>query len=67
MKEMISVLQQPPAWLKFPVRFGTYFLPVDKRRAPSTKLPRLFDQYVLSIVIATTRTTQAGNLLQGLH
>lgn len=44
MKEMIAVLQQPPSWLKFPVRFGTYFLPTDKRRGPSTKLPRLFDQ-----------------------
>ena len=58
MKEMISVLQQPPSWLKFPVRFGTYFVPVDRRRAPSTKLPRLFNQYVLSIVTATMRTTQ---------
>ena len=44
MKQLIAVLQQPPSWLKFPIRFGTYFLPVDKRRAPSTKLPRLFDQ-----------------------
>lgn len=44
MKEMISVLQQPPAWLKFPVRFGTFFSPLDKRRTPTTKLPRLFDQ-----------------------
>ncbi len=44
MKEMISVLQQPPVWLKFPVRFGTYFLHLDKRRAPATKLPRLFDR-----------------------
>ncbi|KAL0047867.1 hypothetical protein WJX82_001975 [Trebouxia sp. C0006] len=49
MKEMISVLQQPPAWLKFPVRFGTYFLPVDKRRAPSTKLPRLFNHFDISV------------------
>ncbi|KAL0027199.1 hypothetical protein WJX77_002651 [Trebouxia sp. C0004] len=49
MKEMMSVLQQPPAWLKFPVRFGTYFLPVDKRRAPSTKLPRLFDHFDISV------------------
>lgn len=44
MKELIAVLQQPPPWLKFPMRFGTYFLPVDKRRAPSTKLPRLLDK-----------------------
>lgn len=44
MKEMIAGLQQPPSWLKFPARFGTYFLPVDRRRAPSAKLPRLLDQ-----------------------
>ncbi|KAL0030048.1 hypothetical protein WJX79_003167 [Trebouxia sp. C0005] len=49
MKDMISVLQQPPAWLKFPVRFGTYFLPLDKRRAPSTKLPRLFNHFNISV------------------
>lgn len=44
MKEMIAVLQQPPTWLKFPVKFGTYFSPLDKKRVPSTKLPRLLDQ-----------------------
>lgn len=44
MKEMIAVMQQPPCWLKFPVRFGTYFLPVDRHRAPAPKLPRLLDK-----------------------
>ena len=44
MKDMIAVLQLPPAWLKYPARFGTYFSPLDRRRPPATKLPRLFDQ-----------------------
>ena len=55
MKQMIANLSQPPMWLKAPLRYGTYFLPVDRGRVPTKNLPKLFDRYTSAVQPANFR------------
>jgi hypothetical protein len=40
-KGFIDTMKAPPTWLRMVNKRGTFFLPLDPRRPPSSSLPKL--------------------------